>query len=53
MTLYQLAYVISKFIFSILTLRWPLKTYGKHNIPKGGAVICCNHVHNSDPFYVV
>ncbi len=46
MTLYQLAYVISKFIFSILTLRWPLKTYGKHNIPKGGAVICY-------PFYVV
>ena len=53
MTLYQLAYVISKFIFGILTLRWPLKTYGKKNIPKGGAVICCNHVHNSDPFYVV
>lgn len=53
MTLYQVAYVVSKFIFRICTLRTPLKTYGKENIPEGGAVICSNHVHNSDPFYIV
>ena len=53
MTLYQLAYVISKFIFSIVTFRTPLKAYGQGNIPKGGAVICANHAHNSDPFYIV
>ena len=53
MTLYQLAYVISKFIFSIVTFRTPLKAYGQGNIPKGGAVICSNHAHNSDPFYIV
>ncbi len=53
LTLYQLAYVISKFIFSIVTFRTPLKAYGQGNIPKGGAVICSNHAHNSDPFYIV
>ena len=53
LTLYQLAYVISKFIFSIVTFRTPLKAYGEGNIPKGGAVICSNHAHNSDPFYIV
>ena len=53
MTLYQLAYSVSKVIFKICTLQTPLKTYGKKNIPPGGAVICSNHVHNSDPFYIV
>ena len=53
MTLYQVAYSVSKFIFRICTLRTPLKTYGKANIPQGAAVICANHVHNSDPFYIV
>ena len=53
MTLYEFAYIVSKIIFSIVTFRTPLKTYGKENIPKGGAVICANHVHNSDPFYIV
>ena len=53
MTLYQVAYSVSKFIFRICTLRTPLKTYGKSNIPPGAAVICSNHVHNSDPFYIV
>jgi len=52
-TLYQVAYSVSKFIFRFCTLRTPLKTYGKANIPKGAAVICANHVHNSDPFYIV
>ena len=49
-TLYEFAYIVSKMIFSIVTFRTPLKAYGKENIPAGGAVICSNHVHNSDPF---
>ena len=53
MTLYEFAYAVSKFIFRLATLRTPLKTYGAENIPEGGAVICGNHVHNSDPFYIV
>ena len=53
MTLYEFAYIVSKMIFSIVTFRTPLKAYGKENIPAGGAVICSNHVHNSDPFYIV
>ena len=53
MTLYQVAYSVSKVIFRICTLRTRLKTYGKANIPQGAAVICANHVHNSDPFYIV
>ena len=52
-TLYEFAYIVSKMIFSIVTFRTPLKAYGKENIPAGGAVICSNHVHNSDPFYIV
>lgn len=53
MTLYEFAYIVSKIIFCIVTFRTPLKAYGQENIPKGGAVICANHVHNSDPFYIV
>lgn len=53
MTLYEFAYVVSKAIFSVVTFRTPLKAFGKENIPEGGAVICSNHVHNSDPFYIV
>ena len=53
MTLYELAYVVSKSIFRVCTLLTPLKTIGRENIPRGKAVICSNHVHNSDPFYIV
>lgn len=52
MTLYEFAYIVSKFIFRLCTWQTPLRTFGKENIPKGGAVICANHVHNSDPFYI-
>lgn len=53
LTFYELVYTISKFIFSIMAFRTPLKAFGRENIPQGGAVICANHVHNSDPFYIV
>ena len=53
MTLYEFAYAVSKAIFQVFTFRTPLKAFGQENIPAGGAVLCANHVHNSDPFYIV
>lgn len=53
MTLYELAYTISKGIFRVMSIRTPLKVYGRENIPTGGAVLCANHARNSDPFYIV
>ena len=54
LTLYQLAYVISKFIFFHCDLPYAaegLRPGGTS--PRAGAVICSNHAHNSDPFYIV
>ena len=50
---YQLVYLVSKCIFTVMAFRTPLKVFGRENIPKGKAVICANHVHASDPFYIV
>ena len=36
-----------------MSIRTPLKVYGRENIPAGGAVLCANHARNSDPFYIV
>ena len=33
MTLYELAYTISKGIFRVMSIRTPLKVYGRENIP--------------------
>ena len=33
-------------------LIYPCKIYGKENIPKGAAVLTCNHFHAIDCFYV-
>lgn len=52
MSKYELAYSVSKVIFKLCTLHKPTKVYGQENIPEGGAVLCANHVHNSDPFYI-
>lgn len=50
---YPVSYLVSKFIFCIAFFRTPLKAYGRENIPKGSAVICANHAHGNDPFYIV
>ena len=50
---YPVSYLVSKFIFSIAFFRTPLKVYGRENIPKGSVVICANHAHGNDPFYIV
>lgn len=53
MTLYQVVHSVSRVFFNIGTIFTLRKTYGKENIPEGGAVICPNHAHNSDPFYLL
>lgn len=50
---YPVSYLVSKLIFTIAFFRTPLKVYGRENIPKGSVVICSNHVHGNDPFYIV
>lgn len=52
MNIYEFIHPVSQFFFNIGTCLHPRKTLGKENIPEGGAVICANHVHNSDPFYI-
>lgn len=41
---------IPVFFFSLL---YPLKVYGKENVPEGGAVFVCNHFRAIDPGYIV
>ncbi len=53
MTVYQVVHSVSRVFFNLGTLFTLRKTYGKENIPAGGAVICPNHAHNSDPFYLI
>lgn len=50
---YPVSYLVSKLIFTIAFFRTPLKVYGRENIPKGSVVICANHAHGNDPFYIV
>ena len=50
---YDFAHGMSKVIFGIGNLFKPTKVYGRENIPRGPAVICANHVYNTDPFYIV
>lgn len=36
-----------------IRLFFPVKVYGRENIPKDGAfILCCNHVSNVDPFHL-
>lgn len=49
----KLLYNILRFIvMCTYGLLWPFKVYGRENIPDGAAVICANHTHFSDPFYM-
>jgi 1-acyl-sn-glycerol-3-phosphate acyltransferase len=52
-TFYRFVFLVSKQIFKICTRKTPLLAHGQENIPQGPVVICANHAHNSDPFYVV
>lgn len=49
-----------KFLYTVLRaivmctygLLFPFKVYGRENIPDGPAILCANHTHFSDPFYM-
>lgn len=49
MSVYQIGHAVTRFFFRLFC---PFRSYGTENIPEGGAVICANHSHNTDPFYV-
>lgn len=53
MTKFEFMYSASKAIINFLTLLKPKHIIGAENVPEGGAVICANHVHASDPFYII
>lgn len=40
-----------KFLVKIASLFYPCKVYGKNNIPKGSAVLACNHFSAIDCLY--
>ena len=50
---YDIAHTLAKAIFGIATVFKPTKVSGRENIPEGPALICANHVYNSDPFYIL
>ncbi len=49
----KLLYTVLRFLVRITYgLLWPFKVYGRENVPEGAAVVCANHTHFSDPFYM-
>ncbi len=53
MTKFEFLYSASKIVFNMASFLKPKRIYGVENVPEGPAVICANHVHFSDPFYIV
>ncbi|MBQ3134393.1 MAG: 1-acyl-sn-glycerol-3-phosphate acyltransferase [Oscillospiraceae bacterium] len=49
-SLYRVLYVL---LWPVFHLLYPIKVTGRENIPDGAAVICPNHTHALDPFFVV
>lgn len=50
---YDIAYTLGQIIIGAASFWKPTRVYGLENFPEGPALICANHVHNSDPFYIV
>ncbi|MBR5533950.1 MAG: 1-acyl-sn-glycerol-3-phosphate acyltransferase [Ruminiclostridium sp.] len=53
MTKYEFMYSASKIVFNVASFLKPKRVYGVENVPEGPAVICANHAHFSDPFYII
>ena len=53
MTKYEFLYSATMLIFNVASFLKPKRVYGLENVPEGAAVICPNHVHFSDPFYII
>lgn len=45
--------VLYALLWPVFHLLYPIKVTGRENIPDGAAVICPNHTHALDPFFVV
>ena len=50
---YDAAFALCKGFLNVVNVFKPTKVYGGENVPEGGAVICANHVHFSDPFHII
>ena len=48
--LYRVLYAV---LWPVFHLLYPIKVTGRANVPEGAAVICPNHTHALDPFFVV
>lgn len=49
----KICYTVLRFLVMVTYgLLWPFRVYGKENVPEGAAVVCANHTHFSDPFYM-
>ncbi len=46
---YRFCYVIVR---PLVGIYYPVKIYGRENIPDGGALICANHSSNVDPVFL-
>lgn len=46
---YQIFYSITRVFFAIA---YPMKFYGRENVPEDGALICGNHYSAMDPFFI-
>jgi len=49
-SIYSKGHAVTSFLFRLFC---PFRAYGTENIPEGGAVVCANHSHNTDPFYII
>lgn len=47
---YRVLYAV---LWPIFHLLYPIRVTGRENIPDGAAIICPNHTHALDPFFVV
>ena len=45
--------IIYPIVWIFFNLFHPCRAIGREHIPEGGAVICGNHTHASDPFFIV
>lgn len=46
---FRFMYVLSRILLGWL---YPIRVYGRENVPEGAALICPNHSNNVDPFLV-
>lgn len=46
---YRIFYAIVR---PFVGLFYPMKFYGRENIPEGGALVCANHSSMADPFFI-